>query len=87
MTEDGALPMPVDVEQALEPVREALKADDYHLTVLNTDPVLALGIRAGGSACADCLAPPAVLTQVISTALEGRYAPADITIEYPSVPT
>lgn len=74
----------MQVTEQLTGIIDAMRADSYEVSVLDATPSrLTLSIDALDGACEDCLAPHGVLTQVVSGALAGRYAPEQIEISYP----
>jgi len=74
----------LQVSEALAGIISAMRADSYEISVVDVRPDrLALAISADEGACEDCLSPPAVMAQVISGALAGRYTPEQIDIAYP----
>ncbi len=56
-------------EASLRPLRTALEADGYLLNVSEEDGRVAARVFAGPDACADCLAPKAVLRAMLHQAL------------------
>jgi Fe-S cluster biogenesis protein NfuA len=71
------------VEERLADLASSFRLDGYELEVREADPALTIRINALEGACEDCLAPPAIITGLISAALEGAYQPMEITVEYP----
>lgn len=71
--------------EALAGIIDAMSADSYDVVVEGaTSDELSVSIAARDGACEDCLAPPSIMTTVISTALDGRYRPEQIKIAYPN---
>ena len=71
--------------EALGGIIDAMRADNYEVTVQDASPeTLSVSIEARDGACEDCLAPPSIMTTVISTALGGQYRPEQIKIAYPN---
>jgi hypothetical protein len=71
------------ITATLDPMRSALLLDGYDLRVVEAGPSLRVRIDALEDACEDCLAPPGVMSGILSAALGGAYPPDRIAIEYP----
>lgn len=58
------------VEQALQPMQLALAADGYSLIVEMSNEMLHVKVEAGSNACADCLIPKDLMSEMIRSRLE-----------------
>jgi hypothetical protein len=65
-------------EAGLAPLRATLEADDYRLDVTEDGDRIAVRISAGPQACADCLVPKPILTDIVRRALGEPDRPIDI---------
>jgi len=67
------------VTAALADIQGSLAVDGYRLDIEDaTGQGLSVRIVALPGACEECLAPPEVLTMIISAGLDGAYAPEEI---------
>ena len=57
-------------ERALQPMQLALEADGYSLIVEMSNEVLHVKVEAGFDACADCLIPKDLMSEMIRSRLE-----------------
>lgn len=71
--------------ELLQPLAALLGADGYELTASVEGHALAVTVKAGPDACADCLVPPAVFEQILRDALErGAVHDMPMDVRYPS---
>jgi hypothetical protein len=75
--------VPANLEEALQPLRAMLAADGYALATRDREDGLAviLDVTATPDACAECLAPPAVIASVARSCLSDSAMTSDIAIE------
>jgi hypothetical protein len=71
------------VQNALAPIIEALKADGYLADLEITGRDVALRIVAGPDACADCLSPRTILEPMILQQLRINGLTQVLTLSYP----
>jgi hypothetical protein len=71
------------LEDALQPLRAMLAADGYALATSDGEGgrVVVLDVTATPDACAECLAPPAVIASVARSCLSDSALGPDIAIE------
>jgi hypothetical protein len=71
------------LELALQPLREMLAADGYALNARDADDgrSIVLDVTATASACAECLAPAAVIASVARSCLSDSSMVTERTIE------
>jgi hypothetical protein len=72
------------LDESLASIRDGLAVDGYQIEVIHADQdAMQVRITASAEACVDCLSPPEIMKLLISGAVEGRYPPDHISIEYP----
>jgi hypothetical protein len=83
MTEDSQDPG-CPVAASLAPVRAALLADGYHLSVKACrDGALKLAIEAGPEACAECLVPKPLFEAIVRRAVSDVVRIRTVEVTYP----
>jgi hypothetical protein len=78
---------PTVINTCLRPLAEGLAADGYQLRLEIDANHLLLRISSGGDGCDDCLIPKAIMSKMVSQALEkGGIANSSVEIElfYPT---
>lgn len=77
------------VRERLEHVEQMLQADGYRMLVAVAPEEIAVRIEATSDACADCLIPRQLMTDIIADALRRPDEPGDvgaIRLSYPTDP-
>jgi hypothetical protein len=68
--------------EALQRIRDSLRAEDYELSVTAADETALVTITAGPAACADCLVPKDLMRVMLAPAL--GVPPERIELTYPA---
>jgi hypothetical protein len=69
---------PTALDAALRPVSDGLRSDGYEVEVSVVDDVISVRVTAGPDACADCLVPKPLMTDIVVQAL------GDVGLQVPS---
>jgi hypothetical protein len=74
---------PANLEEALQPLKAMLAADGYALATSDGEDgrVIVLDVTATPDACAECLAPAAVIASVARSCLSDSTITSDVAIE------
>jgi hypothetical protein len=75
------------VDAALRPLTDALGCDGYAVDVALAGNAVLVHVTAGPDACADCLVPKALMTELVMQALGDAglgVAPEQVSLTYPN---